>query len=266
MPLAIDTILGRAVNPGATATALTMATGDSLTVRNYVPPAMAYLEKVHRAGVATSTIQIKSPTLHDNVEGIQYISPETPSQFFFPKGQAQVLRAQDNLTVTTTGGTNETDIVSLSIYYTDLPGIAARLHMPADISPLIQQYKILQVAMTTSATAGQWQDTVITTTEDLLIANRDYAVLGYLTDVAVGLVGVKGIDTGNLRVAGPGTASSRDTTNFFLDWSEREGRPHVPVINSANKGSIFATAADSGASTAVKVQLYLALLSTNLPN
>lgn len=264
MGLGIDTVLGKATNPGATATALTMSSGDSLTVRNFDPPAAAYLEKVTRAGTSTSTIQIKSPTLHDNVEGIQYISPETPSQFFFPKGQAQVLRAQDNLTVTTTGGTNETDIVALSIYYTDLPGINARLRMPADVSPHIQQYKVLNVAVTTSATTGTWNDTVITTTEDLLIANRDYAVLGYLTDVAVGLVGVKGIDTGNLRVAGPGTASSRDTTNFFLEWSERENRPHIPIINSANKGSIFVSAADFAASTAVKVQLILALMDTSM--
>lgn len=264
MPLAIDTVLGAAHNPGATATALTMAAGDSLTVRNFEAPAYARLERIGRAGVATSTIQIKSPTLHDNVEGIQYVTPESPSEFLFPKGQAQSLKAQDNLTVTTTGGTAEYDLVALSIYYSDLPGIAARLRMPADVTPHIEQYKVVQVAMTTPATPGTWQDTVITTTEDLLIANRDYAVLGYITDVACALVGIKGTDTGNLRVCGPGTAASRDTSNFFLDWSEREGTPHVPIINSANKNALYASAADSGVSTAVKVQLILALLDTNM--
>lgn len=264
MGLAIDTVLGAAHNPSTTATALTMASGDSLTVRNFESPATARLERVTRNGAAASTIQIKSPTLHDNVEGIQYITSESPSEFLFPKGQAQPLKAQDNLTVTTTGGTNEYDLVALSIYYSDLPGVAARLRMPADVNPHIQQYKVVQVACTTPATPGTWQDTVITTTEDLLIANRDYAVLGFITDVACGLVGIKGVDTGNLRVCGPGTAASRDTSNFFLDWSEREGTPHVPIINSANKNALYASTADTGVSTAVKVQLILALLDTNM--
>jgi hypothetical protein len=202
--------------------------------------------------------------LHDNVEGIQYITPETPGEFLFPKGAAQTLRAQDTLSVTTTGGTAESDLVYLSLYYNDLPGIAARLRMPADVFPHIQQYKVLNTAVTTSATTGTWNDTVITTTEDLLIANRDYAVLGYITDVAVAVVAVKGTDTGNLRIGGPGTAASRDTSNFFIEWSDREGTPHIPIINSANKGSIFISAADSAASTAVKVQLILALMDTSM--
>jgi len=258
MGVAIDTVLGAAHNPSTTPTALTMATGDSLTVRNFFPPAAAWLEKVMRSGAATSTIQIKSPTMHDNVEGLQYISSESPSQFFFPKQAAQPMRAQDNLTVTTTGGTAEYDLVGLSLYYTDLPGIQARLRMPADVLPHAKQYKVIQVACTSAATPGTWVDTVCTTTEDLLVANTDYAVLGYLTDVACGLVGVKGIDTGNLRVCGPGTASSRDTTNFFLEWSEREGRPHVPIFNSANKNGFYVSVADTGVSTAVKAQLIVA--------
>lgn len=258
MPLAIDTVLGAAHNPSTTATAITMATGDSLTVRNFSPPSQCWLEKIMRGGAATSTIQIKSPTLHDNVEGLQYISNESPSQFFFPKGAAQVMRAQDNLTVTTTGGTNEYDLVALGLYYTDLPGIAARLRMPADVLPHAKQYKVIQVACTAAATPGTWVDTASNATEDLLVANTDYAVLGYLTDVACTVVGVKGIDTGNLRVCGPGTASSRDTTNYFLDWSEREGRPHVPIFNSANKASFYVSVADTGVSTAVKVQLIVA--------
>lgn len=258
MPLAIDTVLGAVHNAGATATALTLATGDSLTVRNFAAPAQCWLEKVYRAGTSSSTIQIKSPTMHDNVEGLQYISSESPSQFFFPKSAAQVMRAQDNLTVTCTGGTNEYDLVALGLYYTDLPGIAARLRMPADVLPHAKQYKVIQVACTSAATPGTWVDTASNATEDLLVANTDYAVLGYITDVACGVVGVKGVDTGNLRVCGPGTASSRDTSNFFLEWSEREGRPHVPVFNSANKASFYVSVADSGVSTAVKVQLIVA--------
>lgn len=258
MGIAVDTVLGAAHNPSTTATALTMATGDSLTVRNFFPPSAAYLERIYRSGAATSTIQIKSPTLHDNVEGLQYISNESPSEFFFPKGAAQTLRAQDNLTVTTTGGTAEYDLVGLGIYYTDLPGIQARLRMPADVLPHAKQYKVIQVACTCAATPGTWVDTACNVTEDLLVANTDYAVLGFLTDVACGLVGVKGIDTGNLRICGSGTGFSRDTTNFFLDWSEREGRPHIPIFNSANKASFYVSTADTGVSTAVKVQLIVA--------
>lgn len=261
---AIDTIVGHAANPSTTFTAVTFNTGDSGAVRSFPSTNNARLERVVRAGATSGSARILSPRLHDNVRGITFTSPESPTVFMMPQKIGQKVYAQDTLTVQVTGGTAETDLVALSIYYESLPGSDARLHNWGDIAGLITEIKPLEVDVTNSATIGTWTDTVITTTEDLLIANRDYAILGYVTDTSIALVGVKGNETGNLRIAGPGTTATDDTSQFFVDWSDREGTPHIPVVNSANKGSIFVSTADVVASSTPKVQLIMALLSSNL--
>lgn len=264
MGLAIDTVLGAAHNPGAIATALTMAAGDSLTIRNFADTAYCRLEKVTRAGVAASSIVINSPALYDDVKALHWISSESPSEFLFPENQGQNLVSQDTLTVTTTGGTAEYDLVALHLYYSDARGYDARLFMPSDISPLIRDYTVIEVDVTNSATPGTWTDALITTTENRLKANTDHAIIGFTTDVACALVGIKGASTSNLRVCGAGTGASRDTSKFFWQWSLAEGTPHVPVFNSADSNNTYVSVADSGVSTAVKVQLIVARLSRNI--
>lgn len=261
---AIDTILGRASNPGATQTTVTMATGDSSTIRSFSPSDTAWIERIVRAGAATGNVRVLSPLLHDNVRGITFSTSESPAVMLMPPEKGQRVYPQDALTISVTGGTNETDLASLSIYYTNLPGATARLYMPSDVLPLMDYVKPMVVAVTNSGTAGQWTDTVITTTENQLKANTDYAVLGYIVDTAVALVGVKGSETGNLRVCGPGTTSTDDTSDFFITWSLREGTPHIPVFNSANNGAFFVSTADNTASSTTNVQLVLAHLTRNL--
>ena len=267
MGLAWDTILTSAVNPGAGPTAFTGAvSGDSTVVRNFAPTDMAYLEHLIRRGAATGFARVRSALLADNVTGIQFFTGETPSVFMMPQERGEALNAQDNLIVEGSGGAAETDLILLGVYYTNLLGASARLHSWGDISGLVKHIKPVHVAVAASATIGQWKDTLITATENLLAANTDYAVLGYGTDVALGAVGVKGQDTANLRITGPGTTLFEDTGNFFVAMDTATGRPHIPVINSANAGSTFVSVCDQAAATAANVTLILAELTQNLPN
>lgn len=267
MGLAWDTILTSAINPGAGPAAFTGAvSGDSTVVRNFAPTDVAYLEHLIRRGAAVGLARVRSALLADNVTGIQYFTGETPSVFMLPRERGEQLQPQDNLIVEGSGGAAETDLILLGIYYTNLLGASARLHSWGDVSPLIKHIKPVHVAVVASATIGQWKDTLITASENLLAANTDYAVLGYGTDVALGAVGIKGQDTANLRVCGPGTTLMEDTGDFFVQMDEDTGRPHIPVINSANQGSTFVSVADQAAGTAANVTVILAELSQNLPS
>lgn len=266
MGLAADTVVTSALNPGAGPTAFAAVAGDSLVVRNFAPTATAKLVQLTRRGATAGFFRVRSPLLHDNVRGIMFTTGETPSILGIPHDIAQTLYAQDALIAEGSGGAAETDLGILSIYYTDLLGAAARLHSLGDISGIYDHVKPLTVAVTSSATIGAWVDTVITTTEDLTRANTDYAVLGYVTNVALGIVAVKGPDTANLRVGGPGSVNVEDTANWFLDQARFHNVPYIPVFNSANKGSTFVSVVDSAASTAATVTLILAKLSQNLPN
>lgn len=263
---AIDTVVGTVTNTSSVLTAVTFNSGDSGVVRNFAQTDAAYLERVTKAAASAGAVRILSPLLHDNVRGITFTSSETPTHHLMPPQRGEKLNPQDTLTVQVSGGATETDLVGLSIYYTNLPGATARLHSWSDIMPLISHVKPMEVDCTNSATKGAWTDTVITTTESLLKANTDYAVLGYVCDIGQGLVGIKGLETGNLRVCGPGTTLTDTTANFFVEWSQREGTPHIPVFNAANAGSTYVSTCDVAASSTPKVQLILAQLSSNLPS
>lgn len=259
--VAIDTVLGFKANPGASFSAVSYTAPDSGSVRAFGASDMAKLERVWRSGATAGGVQIKSPRLHDNVRGLQWISSTTPTVMLMPRNIGQPVYTTDTLAVALTGGTAETDLAVLAIYYTNLAGANGNYVMPADVMSRYVNYKIVEVDITTSATAGLWTDAALNSTEDLLIANTWYALLGYISDVNVGAVAIYGTDTGKLRVGGPGTSLTYDTSEYFIQWSEREGTPHIPVFQSNNKASIFASAADSAASTAVKTQFIFAQLS-----
>lgn len=267
MGLAIDTILCAATNPGAGPTAMTVtASGDSLTVRNSNPARKAMLENVIRMGGTAGFVQVRSPLLHDNVRGIRITPNESPSIYSIPAEVDQVVQPQDTFIVECSGGAAETDIALLTMYYEDLPGASARLHSWDEIKNNVKSVKPVSVAVTTSATIGAWNDTVITTTENLLHANTDYAVVGYMSNAALGAIGIKGVATSNLRVCGPGSTSEFATTDYFALMSQRDGRPWIPVFNSADANGVFVSTCAATASVAATVELILLEMTTNLPN
>lgn len=260
MGLAIDTVGFFATNPGATITAATVSPGDSFTIRSFAPSSSAFLEEIVRKGATAGMVRVRSPLVHDNVRGVMFSTGETPSRFLLPPEVGQVVQSQDNLIVEVSGGTAETDTGVLIVYYSDLLGASARLRSWGDIAHNIKNIKPVEVDLTTSGTIGTWVDTVLTTTENLMHANSDYAVLGYVLDVACLAFGVKGQDTSNLRVCGPGITDSSDTSDFFVKQSDRHGTPHIPVISAANRFSTYVSALSDTASVAIKGQLVLAEL------
>lgn len=257
----MDTVLTSKANPGATLTATTPASGDSLTVRSFNPGSFAGLAGLVRDGATSGAAQVKSPSMHDDVAGINFHTSETPSTLLLPRNTWQALQPSDTLTVNASGGTAETDIVALIAYYTQLNGIAARLANWGDIAGNVVNIETIQVAVAANATAGQWSDTLVNSTQSTLKANFDYAVLGYVSDTSLAVVGVRGSDTGNLRACGPGTSISYDTSEWYIQLGERSQYPCIPVFNANNQGSFYVSVADKAASTAANVTLICAQLS-----
>lgn len=260
MGLAIDTVAFAATNPGASAAAV-MSIGDPNAVRNFAPTDRAYIMELFRQGVTEGLVAARSPLLHDAVRGIQYTPSETPSNILLPRRMNQPLKAQDTISYFIGGGGAEVDMGASQIWYSNLPGVAARLHLWADLDPLVVNIEVVEVDFNTNATAGQWSDTVITTTQNLLKANTDYCVIGGIVDVACCVFGVKGPDTGNLRICMPGTLRSEVTQDYFARTSEESGFPYIPVINSANQGSTFLSCAAVATGAAIKGQLILGQLA-----
>ena len=265
MGMGIDTILASALNPGAGgAAASAAASGDPTIVRAFSPPSKAYLDGITRMGTTLGFAQVVSPTLHDPVTGIRITPGETPSVFALPGKAGQELTSGDQLSLSVSGGAAETDVMALHLYYTDTGGVEASLFSQGDIEGNIDNIKTQRVAVTSAATIGAWSDTLVGATENLLVANRDYAVLGYMSNTALAVVGVRGSNTGNLRACGPGSTQEFPTSQYFEYMSEKTGRPYIPVFNQQNAGNTFVSVAAAAASVAAVVTLVLAELKTRV--
>jgi hypothetical protein len=263
MGMAFEVINGYASDPSTTFTVLTQSTGDSATVRNFLLSDMAYLEGMWTQCGTAGVFRIRSPKLHDNVQGIRKRNIAAVTRQLFTGPNEQELYPQDQLIVEITGGGSEVDTGAFLVYYNNLPGASAQLFTRANIESRIVNLVDVEVSTTTSATAGDYGGAVpLNNNFDLLKANTNYALLGYSVSVAGLSVGIRGPDTSNYRVGGPATTKILETRDWFNKLSDQYGRPHVPVINSANKGSTFIDVVANTTSVAETVVLFMAQLSS----
>lgn len=263
---AVDTVLCFSTQAGVSAfpTPLAAATGDSLITRGTVGESKAHLMSfITKSDAAGNEFRITSPLLHDNVTGITMFPNENPSLFNVPSEASVELNEQDTLNVQGQCGAATTITAGLVIYYDDIRGTDADLYQWSDIRDDIKFIKSVQVGNLAVA-VGAWTDTPITNTENQLHADRSYAVLGYLSNPAPAIIGVKGIATGNLRMCGPGASQSTDLSDFFVQMSLKHGLPYIPVFQANDRNSFYVSMADSvaRAANAVNVSLIIAELKT----
>ncbi len=265
MGKALDTILGGVTAVGSTLTALTLASGDSLTVKNAAANSKillmdAWVQEKNLAGI----FRVRSPRLHDNVQGIR---SRVPSALVYPllfPTKPQTLIAQDVLIAELSGSTTASAIDSavLLIYYDDLPGVSGRLISPTDLASRFVETVIVETAITTGTTIGYGTTRALNADFDLLKANTDYALLGGYTDVRATLATLRGPDTGNLRVSFPGELNLKHlTAEWFVRLSNKTGLSLIPVFSSANKAATFAESFVSDAGGTVNANYVFAELT-----
>jgi hypothetical protein len=250
-------------SPGGTTTAFTAVSGDSLVNRFFQAPGTASIIAFEREGATAGLFRVRSPLLYDNVKGIHIYSAANQTIFALPAMNVEQLQSQDTLIIEGTGGT-EYEVVLLTRYYSNFAGSAQRLYSWGTIAPLIVHLYDVEVSTTIPSTPVAWTDFALSTTESLLKANIDHAVLGWTVNVECGGVALKGADTSNFRYGGPGITLSPFTPNYFMRVGEKTGLPAIPVINSANYGNTFVSIIDAASSGTVLVTLHLAELARNL--
>ncbi|MGH7743509.1 MAG: hypothetical protein ACREQ5_01625 [Candidatus Dormibacteria bacterium] len=243
-------------------TALTPNTGDTFQVQAFTPSAGAWLEQIFAHEATPGVVRVRSPKMHDNVQNLRLQVTNSIAQRLLPPAAMQELYPQDTITFEATGGAAETDVAFLQLYYADNPGASQRLALWAQVKPRIKNILSVEVAVTGAATLGDWSaGTPINTTFDLLKANTDYAVLGYLAGGAIGAVALAGPDTSNFKVGGPGGLDPIESTSYFVDMSNAYGTPHIPIINSANRGATLAYQCSALASATTNVDFICAELA-----
>lgn len=242
MGRALEVLAGQSTAPSTTFTALTMAAGNSLTVRNAPLDSMIKLIQVWGDNQTAGTLRIRSPKLHDMVQGIRVAVSASDVAPLLPLGASQRLIAQDVLTVENTGSATAGDLegAALLVYYENLPGSDARLAKWADIMPRIVNLVTVENTLALGTGGGYSGEEALNAEFDLLKANIDYALLGYIVSAECLLVRWRGADTANLGVGGPGNETLRHVT---ADWFKRLSLmldlPLIPIFNAANKGGIL---------------------------
>lgn len=242
MGVALEIITGFIANL-ASLTTVTMNGTDSLTIRYSDPTKKIWLLNT---GLLTETsagiMEIRSPKLHDNVHGIRLRVPAANADGLLTEGYPQRLYAQDTLAWQTAGGSGAGAIQPswMLIYYEDLQGIAARLIDSATLKARSVEIYSQEVQLTGAVNGAYSAGVALNANFDFMKPNTDYALMGYVVDKNCCSVHIRGADTGNLRVGGPGaTVLPHLTSEWFWRISDYFGIPMIPVFNSAAKQGIF---------------------------
>lgn len=265
MGRAIELVAGFVTNPSTTLTTLTVATGQSTTVRGTDTTKGTWLLSSWAFGATAGEMRITSPRLHDQVQGIRNRVTAAAVVPLYPgpltDAFAQRLYAQDNITVQLSGGASELDCAALLIGYDDLGGVNGRF---IDQPTLIKVgLNVVTVEVTvTAVTSGQWGGgTAVNSSFDTLIANTDYAILGGMVDTRGCAVGITSVDFGNIRLGFPAEPSIRNiTNNWFQQLSVAFTAPYIPVFNSANKTQTIVDVETNGSGGTYIVNLALVQL------
>lgn len=242
---------------------LTPGTGDSFTVQNVPQSSETFLAEVWGVDdAAAAEIFIKASRFHDQQFGIRMqlvdgsaLAPAGRTEMLLPGGLNQALFPSDVLDIEVNGTGGDNVNATLLVYYSDLPGISARLATYETVKRMQKNLVGINVPITMGT--GDWgAGAALNSADNRLHANTDYAVLGFTSDIPAAAVALSGIDTGNQRVGGPVLGDAEHDCNLFVDLARCYNAALIPVINSNNAGSIILQAADpSGASISCDVML-----------
>jgi hypothetical protein len=264
MGRAVELLTGYVTAPDTTQTALTMAAGNSLTVRNAREGSKVMLLQAWADSQTAGILRIRSPQLHDNVQGLRLRAIASEVDPLLPRGFFQQLMPQDTLTVDLSGSATAADIESacMLVYYEDLPGIDGRFIDRAELVGRIVDLATLENTLALGVGGGYSGEEALNAEFDLLHANTDYAILGFAVTAECAAIRYRGSDFGNLGVGGPGNDLDKEMTGeWFVHLSDWVGVPLIPVFNSANIGSVLLDGVQDENGTDVTVTTILAQLS-----
>ena len=245
MPQGLQTITFAKLNiTGSAFEAVSPISGDSATFYNVPQNTQMYVAELWGAiSGHAAEISVTASRWHDQTYGVRAeitsgatTAPINSATSVSPIGVDQPIFPSDVLSVQVNGTANDEVVITLVVYYHDLPGISARL---ATYDYVKQNTKNLVGinATLTSGTAVPGTAVALNAADNRLHANTDYALLGFTSTLTCASVTVQGIDTGNLKVGGPLICQGDHDANMFVNYARQYNAPLIPVINSNNAGS-----------------------------
>jgi len=249
-----------ATNPGAGGAAATASTGDSLVIKNNRGVAGPRVIDWWGFNQTAGFQQCTYPSGHDTTRGFRVGAIVDDTYSFLAEGTSLPVTAQETLTITLAGSAASTDMGSMLVWYPDLPGVDQRALTWSQFQDRYEKLTTVFASLTTGSIAQYGAGVAINAGSDLLLANRDYALLGISTTADCLAVCLVGPDTGYARIGCPGSNQNSDeAAQYFARISRAQGKALIPVVNSGNKSATLLSAIGTSAA-AINATLNLALL------
>src|SRR5437899_7411511 len=259
---------------GSAFEALAAATGDSLSIPDFREGSRGFVEQVISANDAHKMeVAVYSPLFGDNQYGLRLQHQFNPtvsaaggvSQLLLPDELDIPVYSTDTLNVQVNGTASDNAGVVLQVYYEDRPGAAQRLANWESIVNNIRSVLGIEVTVTPGTTGNYGTSVAINANDDRLHADRDYAVLGMTSDQPITSCGLRGPDTSNFRIACPCHYDERHSANYFIHQDTQRPSPHIPILNSNNKGTTLLDGISAKNVGATKVSVIMAELANKFP-
>jgi hypothetical protein len=248
-----------ATNPGSSGAAAAAFSGDSLVIENNQGEMRPSIISMWGFNSTSGFQQLTFPSGHDTTRGFRASVIASETDPTLPVGMNIAVTAQEQLALTLSGSGAAIEQGSALIFYPNLPGVQGRYIHAAEVDERVE--KMTTINCTITGVANSYSEELINAESNLLLANRDYAVIGMRSAVNCLAMYIKGPDTGNVKVGVPGgDGVSFIDSRFFYKLSEELGLPLVPVINSGNRDNTFVGIAQKAA-TDVPLTITLALLA-----
>lgn len=255
----IELVSYSATAPSSGAAAAPLS-GDSLVVKNARESAeiIAWWGDQQVAGFHQLTV----PSGHDTTRGLrQHVRAGEVDQLL-PEGISVPVQAQETISLQISGSATAGDVESGSMLmlYRGLSGSGQVGISWADL--LKRRQKLTTVFLTLAGTAaGYTGSEAINVETDLLLANREYALLGGSVSVESATISISGPDLGNVRVGFPANDLEPEVSmNFFPRLARAFNEPIIPVINSGNRANTLVSFVQDENNVSIGVTLFLALL------
>lgn len=263
-----------ALTGGTFADSLTANASDSLSVINYDSGGARITEAwgIDSDSVAElEWIYTRPESTHDQQHGIRFNIPAlTPggagtvaAHNLLPGYSTIPVYKSDSATLTVSGTAADDFLMSYLTEYDDVGGVNAQFASWDQVKGLRKSDVGIACNAVASATAGAYGATrAINADDDRFHGDTYYAILGWTVQTQVTTISLIGPPWGGQRIGGPAGVYGLDHPYFFVDMSQKYGKPLVPFFSSNDKGNILVAVADAEASTSPKIDFHLMELTS----
>lgn len=235
----LQLVTGYVTAPSTTQTALTMSSGDSLTIKGTDENKNVRLVAAWADNQTAGYLRIRGTRLHDATQGIRLYSVASDIENLIAPGSGQKLVPGDTIIVDLSGSGTSGDVESagLLIFYADLANVDAHLIGYDELMKRAVNLVGVENTLALGTAGGYSGSEAINAEYDLLKAGKEYALVGYTVSAECAAVGWTGPDFANARVGGPGNETEKQmTSEWFSHLARTWQMPLIPVINGTNKG------------------------------